>query len=391
MNPENPDKCVSLYIHVPFCRRLCPYCDFYSVALSKGTREAARRFPGDLLHEVSLLLEAHPRARGSILATVYFGGGTPSVLPPRAPQTILEGLRRHDFRMAPDAEITLEANPETITPARLRGWRAAGINRVSLGAQSFDDTLLRRIGRGHTAGDVRRCIRAIRRAGIANLSLDLMFALPGQERRDWMASIEEALAYRPEHISFYGLTLHEGTPIARLAKQGRLLFPDEETEAGMYTEARRRLLDVGYEHYEISNFALPGYRARHNECYWMGGEWLALGPAAHAHYNGFRWANPASLIRWSRAVRDGRLPRSTPRAPTSEDLWAEGLILGLRRLDGLDVEALTQRSGRDLRQAGQIHLNRLLQAGLLEWKSADRLALTERGLLVADSVIAQLA
>lgn len=381
---------VSLYIHVPFCRRLCPYCDFFSVALSERTRLAAHRFPENLLRELSLLLEAHPGARGCDLATVYFGGGTPSALPPRALQTILEGLGRLDFQIAPEAEITIEANPETVTPARLRNWRTAGINRVSLGAQSFDDSLLRRIGRGHTAGDVRRCIRAIRRAGIANLSLDLMFALPGQEQRAWMASIEEALAHRPEHISFYGLTLHEGTPFARLAARGRLSLPDEEVQARMYIEARQRLLDAGYDHYEISNFALPGFRARHNERYWLGGEWLALGPAAHGFFDGLRWENPASLDVWGRAVRAGRLPRSTPHAPTPEERWTEGLLLGLRRLDGLDVDALTRCSGRDLRQSRRAPLDRLQQAGLLEWKTTHRLALTERGLLVADAVIAEL-
>jgi oxygen-independent coproporphyrinogen-3 oxidase len=386
----NSGNALSLYIHVPFCRRLCPYCDFFSVALSERTRPAARRFAEDALRELSLLLEAHPRARESDLATVYFGGGTPSALPPRVVQALLDGLRRHELRTIPGAEITLEANPESLTPARLRCWRAAGINRLSLGAQSFDDALLGRIGRGHTAGDVRRSIRAARRAGIGNLSLDLMFALPGQDERRWMASIKEAVSHRPEHISFYGLTLHEGTRFARLAERGRLTLPDEDAQARMYVEARRLLLASGYEHYEISNFALPGFRARHNERYWLGGEWLALGPAAHACFDGLRWENPASLGAWGRALRSGRLPRSTPHAPTPDERWTEGLLLGLRRLDGLDVDALRISSGRDPRETRRKALDRLLDARLVEWKSADCLALTERGLLVADAVIAEL-
>ncbi len=381
---------LGFYIHVPFCRHVCPYCDFYKVALGPAGRGARGRYARAVAREIDLLAAAHPGATGRRLASVYLGGGTPSSLELAHLDTILDAVRAR-FPLAEDCEITLEANPETCTPARLAGWRAAGFNRLSLGGQTFDDRLLIKIGRGHKAATVRLALRRARHAGFTNLSLDLMFALPGQTLDGWMTDIEETIDRAPEHISFYGLTLHPGTRFHDMHEAGRLALPEEDLQADMYLQARRALLDAGYEHYEISNFARPGFRARHNENYWIGGDWLGAGPGAHASLDDLRWDNPSDLEEWQSTIRAGRLPRSVPLTITREERWTEGILLGLRRLDGLDVDALARSIGRDLRTERRPALNRFLAAGLVHWVAPSRLALTERGLLLADSIMTELA
>jgi oxygen-independent coproporphyrinogen-3 oxidase len=384
------DPALGFYVHVPFCRHICPYCDFYKVALGAAGRGARGRYARAVAREIDLLAVMHPEANHRPLASIYLGGGTPSSLELAHLTIILDAVRAR-FPLTEDCEITLEANPETCTPARLTGWHAAGFNRVSLGGQTFDDRLLIKIGRGHKAATVRLALRRARRAGFTNLSLDLMFALPGQTLESWMADIEETIAWAPEHISFYGLTLHPGTRFHDLHEAGKLPLPEDDLQADMYLQARRVLLEAGYEHYEISNFARPGFRARHNENYWTGGDWLAAGPGAHATLSDLRWDNPSDLEAWQSTVGNGRLPRSVPLTVTREERWTEGILLGLRRLDGLDVDALARRTGRDLREERRPGLDRFLAAELLRWVAPSRLALTERGLLLADSIMMELA
>lgn len=392
MNPLPEPPFLSLYLHAPFCRRACPYCDFYKVELPerRAAGEAARRFLRLALRELDLLLAAHPGTSGRALGSVYFGGGTPSLLdPPRVGEFLRAAAARLPF--ASGAEITLEANPDSTTPARLAGWREAGVNRLSLGVQSFHGATLKRLGRLHGAAAARRALREARKAGFTNLSLDLIFGAPGQGMDEWLGDIEEAIAFAPEHISFYGLTIHEDTPFAALERAGALGLPGEDAQAGQYTRARHRLIRAGYEHYEISNFALPGRRARHNENYWLGGEWLALGPSAHASFGGLRWENPRDLAAWSAALEAGRLARSAPAALTREEIRIESLFLGLRRAEGLDLAALRRATGFDLARERASALERLAAAGWLHAPAPGRLALTARGFLVADSILRELA
>ncbi len=381
---------LGIYVHVPFCRHVCPYCDFYKVAVGKAGRGARGRYTLGVIREIRLLAEAFPGAWGRALDSIYFGGGTPSSLEVVELEAILDAIRS-SWSAARGCEITLEANPETMAPGRLRAWRAAGFNRLSVGVQAFDDGLLVKIGRGHTAAMVRRALRRARDAGFDNLSVDLMFALPGQTVAQWMESIEATIGFGPEHISFYGLTLHPGTRFHAMHEAGGLALPDEDAQAEMYLAARRRLIEAGYEHYEISNFARPGRRARHNENYWLEGDWLAAGPSAHGSVDGWRWENPRSLEEWEAALRRNQLPHVAPPSPLEEEeLRVEAVMLGLRRAEGLDLDAVASRTGFDLRRDRRAALRRLVEAGLV-WREGNRLGLTERGFLVADAIMAELS
>ncbi len=397
---DTPPPPLGLYVHVPFCASACPYCDFYKMPLPETA-------PGDLAEyaslacaELALLLDAHPAARDRQLASIYIGGGTPSVLAPEFIAAILAETARAPG-WADECEVTIEANPDTASPETFAAWRAAGANRLSLGCQSFDDAVLERLGRRHDAATARLAIEWARKAGFGNLSLDFIFGAPDQTLDSWMATLREAVALGPEHISFYGLTLHEGTPFFALECEGRLCAPGEDLQAEQYVAGRRLLVEAGYDHYEISNFARPGRRARHNENYWLGADWLALGPAAHASFDGLRWENPRSWAQWAAAIRAGHLARAKPCSLSPEEQWIEAIFLGLRRAEGLDANSLARRFGRDLRIERAREIERLLAAGLAEWRhrapahsqasaGTSCLALTERGLLLADSVMREL-
>lgn len=374
----------ALYLHTPYCLSKCHYCDFNSVAN-----------PELPLAEYVELLLAEMAARLATMtllpvASIYFGGGTPSLLSPGDVGRLVAAAAQH-CRLAADAEITLEANPGTVSPASLRGYRAAGVNRLSFGIQSFDDLMLRRLGRRHTAAEARQAVAMAREAGFANIGIDLMHSLPGQTETHWQRTLEEAVALAPEHISAYGLTIEEGTPLAVMVARQELPEPEEEPAAAMLEMTAALLRQAGYDHYEISNFARPGRRSRHNLTYWRRGDYLGFGAGAHSFCrspdDGVRWENPALLRDYAAFVRQGPLRQQLTRLSRQEAM-AEFFFLGLRLIEGVDLEAFAAEFGVTAEEVFPGVIERQQCCGLL-LKEGGRLRLTARGLLLANRVMAE--
>ena len=385
-----------LYVHIPFCPYKCAYCDFVAVADGPRVRRWHAPYVEAVLREAAWWAEslAPPPP-----VSVYYGGGTPTLLGAEALAQLHRGLVAR-LGVPPEAEVTCEANPETVDPPTLRALRAAGFNRLSLGWQAMQPRLLAALGRRHGPAEAVAAVRAAREAGFPQVNVDLMYGLPGQTLEDFRASLEAALALGPEHVSVYGLQVEAGTPFASQAAQGLLELPGEEAEAAMFACARELLQASGYEHYEISNFALPGCRCRHNLLYWTLGDYLGLGIAAHSHWRGRRWANTRRLARY-RAALDlppGPWPwgPGEPLPPwVEEDLApdaarqrSEAAFLGLRLLEGVDLAAFRQRWGVDLDAAFPRAVARLRARGLAEVVGG-RLRLTPEALLVANLAFAE--
>src|SRR2546426_81545 len=323
-----------LYVHVPFCRRRCSYCDF-SIAVRK--RIPAREYVTAVLSELDLVRAADPGAGD--LETLYLGGGTPSLLPPDALAALLTSLL-DAFSSTPSldaVEVTLEANPEDVTAETAIAWRRAGVNRVSLGAQSFDDGVLRWMHRSHDAARIGDAVGILRRAGITNVSLDLIFALPAELGRDWGRDLDHALALEPSHLSLYGLTVEQRTPLARWISRGAATAPDDERYAAEYLQTHSRLASCGYRFYEVSNAARDGWRSRHNAAYWSGQPYVGCGPAAHSFDGRARRWNLAAWEAYRRAVAAGRSPIESEEVLTAEQRELERIYLSLRTDEGLPL------------------------------------------------------
>jgi len=373
----------ALYVHVPWCRRVCPYCDF-NVRARQDVPEA------DDVAALTAELDAWARQApfaGAPLASVFFGGGTPSLYSPAAVGRILAHAAGC-FPLEADAEITLEANPGTVRDDTLRAFRAAGVNRLSLGAQSFDATLLRTLGRDHGPAEIHAAVAAARAAGFENLSLDLIFAVPGETVATWAHDLDAALALRPEHVSTYALTYEPGTPFEEWKRTGRVVAVDEDDEAAMADLTCERLAAAGYERYEISSHALPGRASRHNQRYWDGSSYLGIGPGAHsfaaAPLPGRRWANERDPMRHREQVRAAGTAVATVEDLTPARAESDFVVTGLRRVAGIDEAAFMHRFGRSL-DAALPQLAALAADDLVE-RSGGRLRLTARGLLFADAV-----
>src|SRR2546426_1798194 len=327
-----------LYLHVPFCARRCSYCDF-SIAVRK--RVPAGEYVVAIESELSALVERGVVASGDAFETLYLGGGTPSLLPPDAIHQLLDAIRetlripRSAFRA--DLEVTLEANPEDVTLEHAIAWRRAGVNRVSLGAQSFDDRVLRWMHRSHDAARIGDAVGMLRRAGIDNVSLDLIFALPAELGRDWARDLDHALALEPSHLSLYGLTVEQRTPLARWISRGAATAPDDERYAAEYLQAHVRLRTCGYRFYEVSNAARNGWRSRHNAAYWSGRPYLGCGPARHSFDGRVRRWNLAAWEAYRRAVAAGRSPLESEEVLTPGQRGPERLYLSLRTAEGLPL------------------------------------------------------
>lgn len=338
----------ALYLHIPFCRRKCPYCDFYSLA---GHTSQLAQYP-DLLNRHLRLAADSGRWQGP-LSTVFFGGGTPSLLPAAAVARVLAAARA-EFGLEATAEVTLEANPGTVSPATLAGYRLAGVNRLSLGVQSLDDAGLRTLGRVHTAAEACQAVVWARQAGFSNLSLDLMFALPGQTVADLQAEIDRLLALSPDHLSCYGLSVEEQTPFYHLHRRGGLALPDEECYAELFLALHERLTRAGYDHYEISNYARPGLQCRHNLVYWRRQCYLGVGAGAHSFLDaewGERLAVAPDLDRYARCLDRGEDPAHSLETFDRRGAMAETLYLGLRTAAGVDDERFRQRFGLGVAEA----------------------------------------
>jgi oxygen-independent coproporphyrinogen-3 oxidase len=319
-----------LYIHVPFCARRCSYCDF-AIAVRREVPSAA--FTESLLREWRRWLGDQSTGGVRALETVYFGGGTPSRLSPPHLAGLIEGVTA-DRPISPGAEVTLEANPEDVTPESARAWHAAGITRVSLGVQTFDEGVLKWMHRSHLADDVGRAVAELRAAGIRSLSLDLIYGLPTQLGRDWSRDLARALALEPDHLSLYALTIEPSTPLARWIDRGAAAAPVDERQAGEFLEAHLRLTSAGFHHYEVSNFGRLGHESRHNRAYWERRPYLGLGPSAHSAmlYLGLRTSAGVP------AHRVGRAKREEWEAKGWAQLRGENIVLlpeGWLRLDAL--------------------------------------------------------
>ena len=330
-----------LYLHIPFCRRKCPYCDFFSVA---GASPHFAAYPALLARQLEL---AAGHGWQGPFTTVYFGGGTPSLLAPAAVGTLLDGVAR-SFGLTADAEITLEANPGTVTAATLCGYRAAGINRLSLGLQSLDPGQLQTLGRPHDREAGVQAVKRARRAGFANLSLDLIFALPGQTPGDLAREIERYLDLDPEHFSCYGLTAEPDTPFQQRVHSGELCLPDGDAYAEAYLQLHARLSTAGYAHYEIANYARPGHECRHNLGYWQRRPYLGAGAGAHSFRAagwGERWSVPADLDAYAWALQAGRDPAERLERFDRRGAMSETLYLGLRTSAGVSDDRFREKFG----------------------------------------------
>ncbi|HBT46507.1 MAG TPA: coproporphyrinogen III oxidase [Peptococcaceae bacterium] len=372
---------MNLYIHLPFCLRKCNYCDFISFPAVPPPVTA--RYLKALGREMEMAAYA---LRPGKAATVYFGGGTPTYLA----ASDLVGLvaRVKDvFGLQGGAEITVEANPGTLTLEKLRNLREVGVNRLSLGAQAFKEGLLRAMGRAHGVGDIYEAFTWARRAGFANINLDLIYGLPGQSSEDWEDTLDRALELEPEHLSVYGLELAPDTPWGRSYSQGRLALPDEQEVVDMYWRAREKIRGVGYEHYEISNFARPGFQCRHNLTYWENRPYLGLGAGAASHWGNRRWQNLSYLESYCGAVEEGHLPAAEVEILTPERQRGDTLFLGLRLLRGVSLKEYAERFGEDLLEGYGRELERPFDLGLITVERGF-LRLTDKGLPLANEVFA---
>jgi putative oxygen-independent coproporphyrinogen III oxidase len=381
-----------LYVHFPWCLAKCPYCDF---AVSVAKPIPGRRYRTALLQELALRQEAHPAWATGPLDSVYLGGGTPSLWAPSEVQALLEGVRRL-LPWRAGAEVTLEANPEVADVERLSGYRAAGVNRLSLGVQSFDKNTLRTLGRAHGPLDGRRAVEAARQAGFDNVSLDVILGVMGQSLASAVKDARAAAALLPDHLSAYVLTvereaLAEETVFARRLRTGQLALPPDALVADMVEAVADVLGEAGFVRYEVSNYARGGKHSQHNALYWTGGEYLALGAGATGFFRqgegGVRTASHRSTERWFVDVEAGRLPDAEREALGTGELFRERLMLGLRFTGGLDVERLVKESGQPSRKT---ELAALQAQGLGEQRADGRFRLTRRGLLLHSDVCARL-
>ncbi len=364
-----------LYVHVPFCARRCSYCDF-AIAVRRTVPVA------DYVTAVADELRLrHASTSCSPLETLYFGGGTPSRLGGDGVQRLMDAVREHVV-LTPAAEVTLEANPEDISADSVAAWRRAGITRLSIGIQSFDDRVLRWMHRVHDAATAEAAVHIVRAAGFNDFSLDLIFAVPDALERDWHRDVDRMLALDPTHLSLYGLTVEPHTPLGRWHARGDVQETSEDRYAAEFLDAHERLRLAGFEHYEVSNFARPGWRARHNSAYWRVVPYLGIGPAAHGFDGRVRRWNVPAYGEWSTAVRAGEDPLEGSEELSHGNRAAESVYLGLRTADGLVVTP----SERD-------HIGPWMEAGWVEWIDGirqDRLRCTVQGWLRLDALAADL-
>ncbi|AZR73177.1 hypothetical protein BBF96_07130 [Anoxybacter fermentans] len=370
-----------LYIHIPFCLRKCNYCDFISFEYKK---ELAEEFLLALFSELSLLSQEYDQ---TILETIYLGGGTPTCLSGEELARIIEGVKEH-FPVKEGAEITCEMNPATGVEKDLKIMREAGINRISIGVQAFDDRILQYLGRVHNLSEALKTYYTVREVGFDNINLDLIFAIPGQTRKDWQDSLEIALKLNPEHLSLYNLKIEENTPFYYDYLNGKLKPVDEDTEYWMYQDAINTLKNAGFEHYEISNFARPGYASRHNLGYWHYKPYLGVGPGAHGFFGSLRYQNTDDLEEYISCLTRNKLPRQEELHLTCKDQMEEFVIMGLRVLEGVSLDEFRKRFGESLLEIYGTQIKKLIKLGLLNLKG-NYLALTEKGLFLGNEVFAE--
>jgi len=368
-----------IYIHIPFCSSRCSYCDF---ATGLFQQELAERYVRALVEDIRL-----SRYSGDIVDTIYFGGGTPSLLAPSQLESILATV--HDcFKIDPHSEITLEINPGSVNEEKLRAFRSLGVNRASFGAQTFDDAELAKLGRSHTTADTVKTFADLRGVGFENVSFDLIAGLPGQTLAGWERNIKQALDLRPEHLSFYLLEVHSGTPLAEHIRRGIQPEPDDDLAGVMYQWMLQQAADAGYEHYEISNLCQPGFHSRHNVKYWTGEAYYGFGCSAHS-YDGAtrRWSNHRDVLKYVSVIKNGESAVVDEQQLSQTDVRAEAVFLGMRLMQGVDLRRYRESFGVDLRDEHAEDLDRFCRAGLVEL-DGDLIRLTRTGALLSNEVFA---
>ncbi len=368
---------IGLYIHIPFCLRKCRYCDFAS--FSSVGQDTRTRYIDRLCEEIESYF-GQPKVG---VNTVFFGGGTPSLLSPDELSRILSSVRK-TFVLMPDAEITMEMNPGTITPDRVRAYAELGVNRASIGCQSFNENELKILGRIHNSADIYDAVNAVRSAGIANFSLDLMYGIPEQTAASFEHTLRSALALEPAHLSVYGLILEEGTPFYE--QRAALQLPSEDEECDMYAKASRILGEHGFSHYEISNYARPGFESRHNLKYWRDEEYIGVGLAAYSYYGKKRYGNTSAL--------DEYLSVDYKQYVCGEDITAvdeafEYAMMRLRLAEGFSLTDYRARFGRDFTDGRSEAVERYRSLGYLT-VTDDRISLTERGFYISNTILSDL-
>ncbi len=366
----------SLYIHIPFCVKKCIYCDFFSVPYDEGL---ALSYVDAVVRELAL---RNTDARE--LETIYVGGGTPTTLPLVSLIRMFRAIK-DTFNVAANAEVTIEANPGTVDREKVTGLAAMGVNRLSIGVQSFDDLTLKLLGRIHTFEDVLKAVAAVRDSPVENFSIDLIYGIPGQRPEEWSRTLSTAVELSPAHISAYELTPERGTPLFEKLERGELSKPPEEAIVEMYYDAVDRLGASGYRHYEISNFALPGLECSHNLNYWNRGEYLGVGAGAHGFAGGKRMKNTTNLKRYMDELKAGSLPIEESIEMSHEDAIKESIFLGLRKTEGLDISMFREQFGIDI-----LKVSENLVADRLLVSDGEYVRLTRKGIVVSNVVITEL-
>jgi oxygen-independent coproporphyrinogen-3 oxidase len=372
----NLEKTPGLYIHIPFCLSKCPYCDFYSIT----SISAVSDFLDALFKEMEMYCN-----RFNPFDTVYIGGGTPSLLSPEQLERILMRIREN-FDLLPDSEITIEANPADLNRSFLDSMREIGINRINIGVQSFDEKVLGFLGRRHSVKQAISAIEASRKAGFENIGLDLIYGVPGQGIGVWLNTLKQAVAFSPEHLSCYQLTLEAKTPLGIRCQAGEFSIPGEESQYEFFIKTSEFLRDAGYIHYEVSNFARgQEHASRHNQKYWDHSPYLGLGPSAHSFQSNQRWWNHRSLGKYLTAINGGNLPVEEKEILTMGQLQLEALYLGLRTQKGVCLQEFKNQYDYDLLTEKRELLVKLVEKGFISVQDGF-LSPTQRGFAVADSL-----
>lgn len=369
-----------IYIHIPFCRQACHYCDFhFSTSLRYKTELV------DAIVQEAILQKAYLGTE--LIETIYFGGGTPSLLSQEEVEKILEALSSH-YTIVTEPEITLEANPDDLAPEKLKALKAAGINRLSIGIQSFHDQHLKNLNRAHNAAEASRCVQEARAAGFTNISIDLIYAIPAPDHSLWQQDLETALTLRPEHISSYCLTIEPQTAFGNWLKKGKIKPVEEEYAAQQFEMLLQSLREAGYEQYEISNFSLPGKHSQHNSSYWQQKPYLGLGPSAHSFNRHSRQANVSNNARYLKAIGKSEVPFERE-VLSRADMINEYILIGLRTQWGCSLPYLQEQWGHNLMETNQPLLDELFQQDYARMQNS-RLILTNSGKLLADEIASRL-
>lgn len=382
---------------MPFCEKICHYCDFNKYLLRDGgvdeyltalereialyRQDVGTAAPSGRDHAVPIMAPGPDHVR---FDTVFIGGGTPTALTANQLERLLAAVT-NGFRIEPDAEITVEANPGTLSGKKLTALKRGGVNRLSLGVQSLNDELLRTLGRIHTARQARDCYERARAFSFDNISVDLMYGLPGQDEAEWRTTLSEVVRWGPDHLSCYGLIVEDGTLFGDMHVRGKLALPGDEEELAMYKFAMAFLSDHGYQHYEIANWASPGKQSHHNRIYWLNGEWLGLGPGAHSQWNGMRFANVRLPEDYAARVASGQLPIESYATVNTCTAQEDTVILGLRLREGVDASDFAHRFGVAVTDVFRDEIRRVLDLGVAEWHG-NHLRLTEQGLYLSNQV-----